>query len=60
MSKISVGQTYTLKASTPRGKPVDANVTAIKRRGLGHTIQYQSGGKALQCSMGKFKDRISS
>lgn len=60
MTEITVGQTCTLKASTPRGKPVDANVTAIKRRGLGHTVQYQSGGKVLQCSMGKFKDRISS
>lgn len=60
MSEITVGQTYTLKASTPRGKPVDANVTAIKRRGLGHTVQYQTGGKSMQCSMGKFKDRLAS
>ncbi|MEN5066721.1 hypothetical protein [Achromobacter aegrifaciens] len=60
MSEIAVGQTYTLKASTPRGKPVAANVTAIKRRGLGHTVQYQTGGKSMQCSMGKFKDRLAS
>ncbi|MFE0843164.1 hypothetical protein [Achromobacter insolitus] len=60
MPEISVGQTYTLKPSTPRGKPVDANVTAIKRRGLGHTVQYQSGGKTLQCSLGKFKNRLAS
>lgn len=58
MTEITVGQTYTLKASTPRGKPVDVNVTEIKRRGLGHTVQYQSGDKTLQCSMGKFKDRL--
>lgn len=60
MSEITVGQTYSLKPSTPRGKPVAANVTAIKRRGLGHTVQYQTGGKWMQCSMGKFKDRLAS
>ncbi|MBC9908316.1 hypothetical protein ACTJNK_29755 [Achromobacter anxifer] len=60
MSEITVGQTYTLKPSTPRGKPLGANVTAIKRRGLGHTVEYRSGGKTMQCSMGKFKDRLAS
>jgi len=58
MPEITTGQTYQLKPSSPRGKPVSANVTAITRRGLGHTVTYKVDNKVHQCSMGTFKNRL--
>ncbi|PND31583.1 hypothetical protein C1I89_22370 [Achromobacter pulmonis] len=58
MPEITVGQTYQLKPTSPRGKPVTANVTAITRRGLGHTVAYKVDNKVHHCSMGNFKNRL--
>jgi len=59
MSKIelAVGQTHQIKGG--RGKAsVEAKITSITKRGLGHTVSYQVGKNVHQASAGSFRSKL--
>lgn len=58
MTQIAVGKTVAIKTGSARSKnqaELSATITAITKKGRGHTVKYMAGGKEYALPFAKFE-----
>ncbi|WP_454004964.1 hypothetical protein [Alcaligenes sp. Marseille-Q7550] len=61
MTQIAVGKTVAIKTGSVRSKNLteqNATITAVTKKGRGHTVKYTAGGKEYALPYAKFEASI--